>query len=230
VTTLTKEQFIRVLPKKIKKKVSDEMISNINDLFQDTALRENYRDNLLSYTQVMQDGKYKIDDYLKAVQYVSYKLLGASNIEAYTKTHPDRYQRLVNEGADQKTISSYCAAYNKTQLVNKILEQTLVPTHILNADLHQKAINNLAHLMMSAKSEKVRCDSSNALLTHLKMPETQKIELEVGMKGDKTIEDLRTSTLELAEMQRKMIAAGAMSPKEVAHSKLLTQDGEIIDE
>ena len=221
---MTQEMFTRVLPKKIKTKVTPEMVSDINSLLIDPTLRENFRDNLLSYTGVMADGKYKIQGYIDAVKYVSCKLLGASNVEAYTKTFPHRFQRLVNEGADDKTISSYVAGYNKTQLVNLILEQTLVPMHVLNQDLYQKALNKQAHLMATAKSEKVQTDAANSLLTHLKMPETQKIELDIGMKGDKSIDELRATTLALAAQQKKMIESGVMQVKEVAHSKLVTVD------
>jgi len=219
-TLVTVEQLQRVVPKKVKAKITPEMVNDINQLMTDQQLRENFRDNLLSYTGVMADGRYKIKDYVNAVRYVSHKLLGASNIEAYTKTFPHRFQRLVNEGADDKTISSYCTAYNKTQLVNKIMEQTLVPCHILNADLYQKALNTQASLMVTANSEKVRTDAANSLLTHLKMPETQKIELDIGVKHDKSIDELRETTMELVAQQRKMIESNAMSAEEIAHSKL----------
>lgn len=220
---VTMDQFQRVLPKKAKTKVTEEMVDHINSLMGDQQLRENFRENLLSYTGVMADGKYKIGDYINAVKYVSFKLLGSSNIEAYTKTFPDRFQRLVDEGADDKTISSYCTAYNKTQLVNKIMEQTLVPSHVLNADLYQKALNTQAELMTFAKSEKVRTDAANSLLNHLKMPETQKIELDIGVKEDKSINELRATTLELVAQQRKMIEANAMSAQDIAHSKLVIE-------
>lgn len=225
---LTKDQFVRVLPKHVKSRVTDELVDEINGLITDPKLRENYRENLLSYTSVLADGKYKIGDYINAVKYVSYKLLGSSNIEAYSKTFPDRFQRLVQEGADDKTISSYSTAYNKNKLVNLIFEQTLVPSHILNADLYQKALNVQAQLMISAASEKVRSDAANSLLTHLKMPETTKIELDVGIKVDKSIEDLRATTLELVKQQRLMLEAGAMNAKEIAHSNLLIE-GELDD-
>lgn len=222
---LTKEQFLRVLPKKCT--VTDEIINDINGLLTDPQLRENFRDNLLSYTSVMGDGRYKLQSYVNAVKYVSYKLLGSSNIEAYCKTFPDRYQRMVNEGMDNRQISSFSAAYNKTELVNKILEQTLVPTHILNADLYQKAINVQASLMINEDiSPKVRSDAANSLLTHLKMPETSKIELDVNVKQDESISDLRNATLELVKQQRLMLESGAMNAKEVAETNLII-NGEV---
>lgn len=223
---ITVDQLTRVMPKKVKGKITELLVDEINSLMGDQTLRENYRDNLLSYTGVMKDGNYKIQDYLSAVQYVSYKLLGSTNIEAYTKTFPDRYQRLVNNGSDSKTIASFSTAYGKTKLVYKIFEQTLIPSHILNADLYQKALNTQARLMTDANSEKVQTDAANSLLTHLKMPETQKIELNIGVKEDKTIEELRASTLALVAQQKAMLIAGAMSAQEVAHSKLLIVDSE----
>jgi len=225
---LTKDQFIRVLPKQVKTRVTDELVDNINLLLDDQGLRENFRENLLSYTGVMADGKYKIGGYVNAVRYVSYKLMGATNIAAYTQTFPDRYQRLIDEQAEDKTIASYATAYNKTQLVNKIFEQTLIPVHILNADLYQKALNTQARLMTTANSEKVQSDAANSLLTHLKMPETTKIELDVTHKEDKSINELREATLLLAKQQRAMIESGAMKAKEVAHSTVIAGESEDI--
>jgi len=223
IEPITIDQFKQVLPKKAKTKLTSEMVDNINKLLVDQQLRENFRENLLSYTGVMAEGRYKLQDYINAVRYVSYKLLGAANIEAYAKTFPDRYQRLVNENADQKTMASYSTAYNKTQLVNKIMEQTLVPSHVLNADVYQKAINVQAELMVTANSEKVRTDAANSLLNHLKMPEVTKIEMDIGVKQDKSIDDLRASTLELVAVQKKIIEAGVQTAEEVAQSKLVIE-------
>ena len=226
---LTEEQLKRAMPKSVRSRITPELLNDINGLMTDQQLRENFRDNLLSFTNVMSDGKWKIQDYVNAVRYVSHKLLGSSNIEAYTKTFPDRFQRLVSEGADEKTISSYSTAYNKTALVNKIMEQTLVPVHVLNADLHQKAINRLASLMMTANSEKVQADSAASLLTHLKPPETSKIELDVNVSKDKTMDELRDATLALAKQQRQMIEAGITSARDVAESKIIIE-GEVTRE
>jgi len=174
----------------------------------------------------MADGRFKIADYVNAVKYVSHKLMGDSNIAAYTKTFPDKYQRFVQNGVDAKDIASYVTAYNKSKLVNLIFEQTLVPSYVLNQDLYQKALNVQAELMITAKSEKVRSDAANSLLTHLKMPETQKVELDIGVEEDSSIATLRATTLELARQQRLMVEAGAMNAQEVAHSKLQVVDVE----
>lgn len=223
MTPLTAEQFKQALPDKVKKSVSQELIDQINSTLSEPEMYEAYRDNLLSYSKVMADGRFKIDQYISAVKYVSHKLMGATNIEAYSKTFPDKMQRFAAQGVSAKDIASYVTAYNKSKLVNLIFEQTLIPSYVLNQDLYQKALNVQAELMVSAKSEKVRCDAANSLLTHLKMPETQKVELEIGVKEDSAIAALRATTMELARQQRLMLEAGAMNAQEVAHSRLVIE-------
>jgi len=218
---LTKEQFKAALPKEARARINDDLMDHINNLIAQPDLRENFRENIVGYANVLSTGKFKVQNYIDAVRFVSYKLLGSTALEAYAKTFPDRYQRLIDEGADNNTISAYSSAFNKTILVNKIMEQTLVPTHILNADIFQRAINVQASLMLTAKSEKVRSDAADSLMKHLKAPEAQKVELSVTTQEDKSIDELRNSTMELVAMQRKMIESGMMSTKEIAHSKLV---------
>jgi len=223
---LSKEEFKATLPKNLKNKISDELMGSINGLLQEQTTREEFRENLIGYASVLAQGRYKVEDYVSAVKYVSHKMLGSTNLEAYVKTFPVRYKRLLDDGVDDYRVSAYASSYNKNQLVNKIYEQTLIPSHILNADVFQKALNVQAELMVHANSEKVRSDAANSLLTHLKRPEVTKIELDVGLKEDKTINDLRQATMALAASQRDMIKSGMMNAKEVAHSQII--EGEVI--
>lgn len=219
---LTLEQFRDVLPKQVRGAISDTLIDAVNDAISNSELRENFRDNLLSYTSVMKDGKFKIESYINAVKYVSLKLLGSSNVDAYLKTFPDKHQWFLGQGTSAKDISAYVAAYNKTKLVNLIFAQTLVPFHVLNADLYQKALNVNADLMYTAKSEKVRSDAAKYIMDALKPPEAVKIELDV--KDDSSmLAGLRQTMVELAAMQHKNIELGISSAKDVAHSSLVIE-------
>lgn len=220
---LTLDQFQLALPDKVKKSINQELIDQINNTLSDPEMFESYRDNLISYTKVMADGKFKVTQYIDAVRYVSFKLMGCTNIEAYTKTFPDKYQRFIQQGVQAKDIASYVTAYNKSKLVNLIFEQTLIPSHVLNQDLYQRALNVQADLMINAKSEKVRCDAANSLLTQLKAPEVKKVELDIGVKEDSSIAALRATTLELARQQRLMVESGAMNAQDVAHGKLIIE-------
>lgn len=217
---LSIDQFKLALPDKVKKSVNQELIDQINTTLAEPELFEAYRDNLLSYTKVMADGRFKVQEYLAAVKYVSHKLMGCTNIEAYSKTFPDKIQRFAQQGVVAKDIASYVTAYNKSKLVNLIFEQTLIPSYVLNQDLYQKALNVQADLMVTANSEKVRTDAANSLLTHLKMPEKQKVELDISVKEDSSINALRQATLELARAQRLAMQSGQVGVLEVAESKL----------
>lgn len=221
VSALTIDQFQRALPDKVKRTINQELIDQINTTLSDPDMYEAYRDNLLSYTKVMADGRFKVTDYVNAVKYVSHKLMGCTNIDSYSKTFPDKIQRFTAQGVAAKDIASYVTAYNKSKLVNLIFEQTLIPSYVLNQDLYQKALNVQAELMITAKSEKVRSDAAAHLMNALKMPEVQKVELDIAVKEDSSIAALRATTMELARQQRLMVEAGAMNAQEVAHSKLV---------
>ncbi len=218
---ITHDQLKQALPKNLRRKITPQLVDKINGIIVDPMIGESFRDNLLGFTEVMTGGKFKLSQYINAIKYVSYKLLGQSNINAWMATHPESWQRLVDEGNTKKDISSYVAAYNKTKLVNLIYEQTLVPTHILNAHLFQEALNAQATLMNHAKSEMVRTNAANSLLMHLKRPEAQKVELDIGFKEDESIQALRASTLALVEQQKKMLTAGHMNALEIAESELI---------
>ena len=221
---LTVEMFKQALPDKVKKSINQELIDTINNTLSDPEEFEAYRNNLLSYTRVMVDGRFKISEYINAVRYVSFKLMGATNIEAYTKTFPDKYQRFIAQGVASKDIASYVTAYNKSKLVNLIFEQTLIPSYVLNQDLYQKALNVQADLMANAKSEKVRTDAANSLLTHLKPPEKQTVELNIGVKEDSSIKALRDATMELVRQQRLALESGSVRAQEVAHTRIQMAD------
>lgn len=222
-TEITVAELQTAMPAQIKGKVTESLVDKINKIAMDDEFRENYRDNLISYTSVMQEGRFTIEQYLNAVRYVSYKIMGDTNVKAYMRTFPDKYTNFKSKGVKDKDIASYVTAYNKSKLVNLIYDQSMIPTHVLNADLFQKALNTQAELMMTAASEKVRSDAANSLLTHLKPPETKKLELEVTHKESSIVDDLRRATMEHARVLKDSIASGASNAKEVAHGSLVIE-------
>lgn len=224
--SLTLDVVKKALPDKYKRSLTDESLNTINTLLADPELHESYRDNFLAYSSVLTDGRYKIEDYLNAVRYCTQKLMGNSNIDSFIKAFPDRYQAMLAKGISSKEMSAHVAMYNKNKLVNAIMEQSAIPSWIINQDLYQKAINVQADLMMNAHSEKVRSDAANSLLIHLKPPEVKKVELDIGVKKNDDIEQLRILTSELAAQQQRLIKAGVTTAKDVAQVKIV---GEIID-
>lgn len=219
---LSTEEFKAVLPLNMRKVVCQELIDNINTTINDPEILDIFKENLLGFTTVLSHGKFKMDQYINAVKYVSFKLMGDTNRAAWAKTFPNRFDRLKKNKVSDSDIASINSGYNKSKLVVLIYEQSLIPTHILNAPLYQSAINVQADLMLNAKSEKVRCDAAANLLMNLKPPETQKIELDIGIREDETIKALRETTMGLVRQQQKMIEIGAASVSGIAKSKLIT--------
>ena len=218
---ITEEQFKAALPVAIRKNISPAVIDEVNNILMDPETMEQFRENLLSYTSVMADGRFKISSYINAVKYVSFKLLGQTNKDAYIKTFPDKYVGFLAAGVSQKDIASYSTAYNKSKLVNLIFAQTLVPFHVLNSASYQDALNTQVDLMHNAKSEKVRSDAANSVMTHLKPPESTKLELDINVKQDDSIKLLTATTLALARQQQALIINGTHSVKTIAESTLI---------
>ena len=205
---LTREMVEKSLPINLKSAATQNLTDMVNNIVSDPLIAEQVRNNFISYTSVLQDGKFKTEDYLHAVAYVSYKLMGHSNQDAYFKTFPTRHQALVARGTSSKDIAAYVSAYARGKLVNLIMEQSLVPTWVLNQDLYQKALNTQAELMATANSEKVRSDAANSILTHLGKPKDANFQMSVDMRESSGMNEMKDAMLAMANMQRKAIEAG----------------------
>lgn len=205
---LTKEQIEKAVPAHLKSNITQSLVDLVNNVSGDPEFAEQVRQNFISYTSVLKDGKFKTEDYLNAVTYVSYKVMGYSNQESYAKTFPQRYAALVAKQTSSKDIAAYVSAYNKGKLVNLILEQTLVPSWVLNQDLYQKAINVQAELMINSLSDKVRCEAANSLLTHLTKPKEVGPLLNIDMRESSGMNEMRELLAKMASTQQQLISSG----------------------
>jgi hypothetical protein len=226
---ITIDELKMALPERMKKSINPALAAHITATLSDPDMYEAYRENLISYASVMADGRFKMENYISAIKYCSHKLMDKTNIDAFSATFPKKIQDWVTRGVASKDIASYVSAYAKSKLVIGILTQSMIPCSILNQDLYQKALNVQDVLMRTAISEKVRSDAANSLLTHLRPPEVQKLELDIGLKPDSSITALRTSMLEFVAEQRAAIEKGTVNAQQVAHSSLVIE-GEKADE
>ena len=226
---LTKDMIQKALPANMKANVSDGLVDLVNNITNDPIVAQSIRDNFISYTGVMKEGRFNTKDYLYAVAFVSYKLMGDTNKEAYFKTFPDRYQDFLSRGVSDKDMSSYVASYSKGKLVNLILEQSLVPTWVLNQDVYQKAINTQAQIMNDPNvCSRDRVAAANSILTHLGKPKEVGPLLNIDMREQSGVNELRDLLKQVAVQQRDQIGEGA-SIKDIAGSKLFKGDEDIID-
>ena len=223
---LTKDELIEALPPSVQGGVSDALVNELNQVITDPDFREAFRDNMISYNRVLQEGKFKLSSYLNAVMYVSYKLMGYNNMDAYSLTFPQKFKQWVTSGKTNQTISASVAMYNKSKLVNLVYAQSVIPTHVLNQDKFQEAINHQYYLMKNAASEKVQSDAANSLLIHLKPPEEKNINLNVGIEETDSIKELYAAISNLAEAQVKSIQdkhwdAGAMAASRIIEAEVV---------
>jgi len=194
------------LPAQHRHNITQDMVNQLNALSRDPEEARNIRDNFVTFSGVLQEGRYKVGDYVQAVMYVSHKIMGKTNIDSYKATFPDRYQAMKDAGRQPKDIASMVTAYNKGQLVTKIMERAMVPTWILNQDVFQEAINTQYELMMDIDvSPKVRSDAANSLLTHLKKPEIHKSELKVDIAMNDGMAALEQQLVEMSRKQLNLI-------------------------
>lgn len=225
---LTLEEVKTSVPTTLRSSITQGYVDKLNAVTTDDLTREHIQKNFISYTAVLKDGKFKTEDYLYAVTFVSFKLMGHTDRDAWIKTFPDRYTACVAQGFPEKQIASYVSIYKKGKLVNLIMEQTLVPTWVLNQHMFQDALNVQFDLMKNADSEKVRTEAANSLLTHLKKPEAVKNSVNINLSDsdNKGMAALTAAMTELAQTQRQAIQNGNMKTIDVAASRLVPRDDE----
>ena len=224
---LTKDELIQSLPPAVASGVSDTLVNELNQLITDPDFREVFRDNMISYNKVLSEGKFKISSYLNAVMYVSYKIMGYNNMDAYERTFQQKFQTWIQQGKSSQTISAHVAMYNKSKLVNLVYAQAMIPTHVLNQDKFQEAINHQYYLMKHAASEKVQSDAANSLLIHLKPPEEKQVNLNIGIEETDSIKELKATITELAQLQVQSIEAKHNTAGQIAASRII--DAEVVE-
>jgi len=220
--------FRRSLPKNQRNSLSDEMIEEIiNIANEDDFEADEFINQLVSFSNILLDGKYKLRDYVKALQFCTYRNLGLSIQNAYEKTFPEKVKRRILENKADSTFQSASSMYSKGILVQKILTQSSVPIRLFFNKERFEALRVLADLMINAKSKRTRMDSADKLLNHLKDPEEYKIELDVGIKQSQYVEELEHTITSLAQKQLDLIASGGYSVKHIASSKIV--ETEVVD-
>lgn len=217
---MTPDQFKLALPAQFRGNVNQDVMDGVNALLADPNLAEAYRERMIGHTSVLREGKFKLESYLGAVKYVTQKMMNKSNLDAYIATFPDKYQDFVARGVSQKDISSYVSAFNKSKLVNLIMEQALIPAWVGNQDMYQQALNAQFDLGMNASSEKVRVEALNSVLGQLKQPEKTKITLDISEEVGDTMSAVRKQMQDLADQSRQFIMDGFGNAKDVAAQRL----------
>jgi hypothetical protein len=229
MNALTLDQFKQVLPEKMKKSVNQTLLDQINTTLEHPETMAILRENMLSYTSVMRDGRFKISSYISAVKYCSFKFMGDTNRKAYIRTFPDKYNQFIAEGVSEKDIASYYTAYNKSKLVMLIMEQSMIPVHVLNNHMFQDALNIQFEIASNPDvAPKVRSDAANSLIVNLKPPEHRKIEIDVGVNQGSVIEDYQMAMVMMVKKQKELLEQGG-DLLSIANASVKWAEKDIID-
>ncbi|UCR75491.1 terminase small subunit [Alcaligenes phage vB_Af_QDWS595] len=218
MSLITQKDLVAALPSTMKGVATQNLADTLNQIQADPEIAEHIRNNFLSYSKVLTEGKFKIEDYMNAIVFASWRMAGKNNLDSYTATFPDRYARMMAAGKSSKDISATVSMYAKGKLVVMILEQAAIPIWLLNQDVVQKAINIQLDLAMdTSQSGMVRTTAANSLLNHLQRPKENitNNQINVNLPESDGIAELRRSIEEISKMQIKAIEAGATT-KEIA--------------
>ena len=197
-----------LVPKRQRHVITEEIHKKINDIAADPAHGDEFKEHMVTYAHILTDGKYSIDEYTNAINFVTLMLLGNKNIDSYRKTFPARYKKLEDRGLTRAEMASYVSVYKGGKLVTKILEQTMIPSYILNAPIYQEAINKTRDLMNSARSETVQQKAAETLINNLKAPEVAKLEVDIAVNRGEVVDDEEAFMRKVAEEKLKLMKLG----------------------
>jgi len=218
---LSQSEVMNAVPAHLRTAITPAFVDKLNNMAADPLVAEEFERNFVSYSKVLLEGKYKTEDYLNAVSYVTYKLLGHTNQDAYSFTFPDRIREMTAKGYDKKQISSFVAAYHKGQLVTAILQQTIVPAFVLHQSKFHEAIGVQHEIAMDTGAlNKDRVAAADSLLKHLTPPQAKEVNLNLGVQESSGMAELRAGMLEMARRQREFIEQGG-DVKVIAESTLI---------
>lgn len=208
------EAFKAVVPSHLQSAISGEVLTVLDGVCQDGLhLTEVVRENLLVFSNVLHtpDRSIPLKAYVSAVVYISYKHCGESCEKGFSRAFPQVYADIVSKPDKTKLLNKAIERLLVSKVYIKIMTSSMVSPWLSNQKLFQEALNTLGDLMRNAKSEKVRHDSANSLLTHLAIPADKPVEtvmLDIALEAVKELASLKAAMCELSDNQKARIVRG----------------------
>ena len=215
--------LVEALPPQMRKGFNTATLETINKVIGDPDVMERFKENFITYTTALQGHKYSLQQYIDAVMYVSYKKMGLKNIDAFKKTFPGKMQRYYRDNKSEAHINALVSSYNKTLIVTKIMEQSMIPVHILNQDAFQEAVNAQLKILRTSKNDVAVVKAADSLMNHLKPPTETKVQLDVAINETPAQQEFKAESARLAQVQRNLIANGGLTAKQIAEMPVIIQ-------
>ena len=206
---MTLDELKVLMPAKKQKFMNQELVDMINDAENRGDFDGEFEKKVVSYSSVLTQGRYKTSDYIAAVEFCTYYLSGDEQADAYVKTFPSKIKRRVLEGKSPYATGAP-SMYYSGQLVQAIMAQAQMNVRMRHYNKIDIMVETLYDLATGPDStDRIKMESADKVLTHLKEPDQSHVEIEVGIKKDESGMALEKKLIEVAEMQKAAFEKGA---------------------
>jgi hypothetical protein len=208
---VTPELLKQVVPKRFRSRITQEVVDDINLCLNDLDYSEEFKRDVLTHIGVLENkGNWGLRQYINAVKFYSLTAQGWSQVNAFCKVFPHRLEARIAAGEGKNELAGDASRYNKSELVNIIRKQSLVPFYLYNLGNRQEAFDIAMSIARHGRSEAARVNAVNTILQATEAPADNSIELQIGLSDDAlAIQKAQTETMrEIAKNQREMLAAG----------------------
>lgn len=205
------------VPRNFRGHINEEFIDELSKAFSDPDWSREFKENFLTYSKVLNecDANVNIWDYVNAVKFITYKMMGYSIDEAWKRVFPKKAEECIKNGK-KEFINRYANGYNKREIVIKIAKQAMIPSYILNAPMYQRALNVLNDMLDDPSVRGMaKVKACETILNYTKPPEVNKAEVQVTIKQNDAITELREIAEAFAKSQQKAIVDGNLSAEDI---------------
>lgn len=226
------ESVISVLPNDIsddnKKVIAKEIVGQVNE-FTDENIKEKYKENLLSFSSLVQEGsRVRILDYLSAVKFITYRNSGLNITESYKLTKHDEVSEALVQGVSEEKIANRAKAYSQNKIVKDLQRNSQMPLHMVYGDYLVDGIERLHKVIMKGSDR----DAVNAVKTlgELIMPkDNNDSKQDTSMLEDK-VRMLTEMQANIAVTVTHQIASGSLSVRDLLQKKSMSNiiEGEVV--
>jgi len=205
--TLTLDSLKSSLPKFLRDYTTQETYDRVlTSLNEDRDLKRQVAANV---KLVQEEDGIRLDELVKATTFVTYKLQGMSDEEAFEMVFPERAARIKAVSGDyRKLYKSRVRAYAHGRLVTRLMEHSIIPAWIRNHGVYQEAVETQLDIMRNGKNDAVRQKAADSLMTHLAKPEKGVPQVQVNVNEGGGLQEVREMLDKLSQTQQKSIIEG----------------------
>lgn len=192
---LDKEKLKNFLPKGNNRDITDELMDKIAS-FHTQGIDQDYGEEVvLTHMGVLKDVKVTTAEYIDAIKFCILVMSGSSASKAWEIVFPEKAKE-VRDRNEGKLSTSWSTQYNQTKIVTKLMAAMYIPPQLMYQPLNAWAIQKqykLARGIGAHPNDRVSAHvqhlAAKELYEMTKMPEENKIQLEIGMdKESKSIQ------------------------------------------